>query len=76
MPPGTEKENNAVTDTLSTKDLSKRWGVTETHLRRLRQEGAGPPYFRPTDSTRGRVRYRLVDIEQWEAERLKAAPRQ
>lgn len=59
--------------TLSTKDLAERWGVTETHLRRLRQEGGGPPYFRPTER---RVRYRLVDIEQWERDRIgaKAAP--
>jgi predicted site-specific integrase-resolvase len=45
------------------RDLANRWGVSEATLERWRSEGIGPKYLK----LGGRVRYRLVDIEEYES---------
>ena len=48
---------------LSQKVLAKRWDVSEATLERWRTEGLGPRFLK----LQGRVLYRLVDIEAYEA---------
>lgn len=43
--------------------LAKRWDVSEATLERWRTEGLGPRFLK----LQGRVLYRLVDIEAYEA---------
>lgn len=53
---------------LTTKDLAERWGIAEQTLRHWRMRGEGPRAF-----TVGRlVRFRLEDVEAWEAAQLEA----
>ncbi|MFX1761432.1 hypothetical protein PWP93_02320 [Paraburkholderia sp. A1RI-2L] len=47
---------------LNQKQLAARWGVAEATLERWRSEGDGPKYLK----LRGRVAYRLVDVESFE----------
>ena len=42
--------------------LAKRWGLHPDTLRRWRDAGKGPPYFR----TPGSVLYPLAEVEQYE----------
>lgn len=57
--------------TLTTKQLAKRWGCSVRTLQNWRWKNSGPPFFHLIQ--RGNpVVYRLVDIEAWEAENLKA----
>lgn len=51
---------------LSTSELARRWNVHAETLRKWRMLGLGPPYYRPSGKPRGRVRYRVSDIERWE----------
>jgi len=46
--------------------LAERWGVSEATLERWRSDGIGPLFLK----LQGRVMYRLVDIEQYEAKCL------
>lgn len=48
---------------LNQKVLAKRWDVSEATLERWRSEGLGPRFLK----LQGRVLYRLVDIEAYEA---------
>lgn len=48
-------------------DLSRRWNISPRTLERWRWLGQGPRYLK----IGGRVVYRLDDIEQYEAERLR-----
>ena len=43
--------------------VAKRWDVSEATLERWRSEGIGPVFLK----LQGRVLYRLVDIEAYEA---------
>lgn len=48
-------------------DLARRWNLSERSLERWRWLREGPPYLK----IGGRVVYRLEDIEEYEAERLR-----
>jgi hypothetical protein len=52
------------------RQLSERWCLNVTTLERWRTEGKGPPYLK----IRGRVLYRLEDIEAYEAQHLHRSP--
>ncbi|MGJ9414356.1 helix-turn-helix transcriptional regulator [Aeromicrobium sp. CF4.19] len=47
-------------------DVAARWGCSRGWLANLRSAGEGPPYVKIGSS----VLYRLVDLEEYEAERL------
>ncbi len=49
---------------LSERDLAGRWGVGKSTVQRLRAAGK-LPYFRPVGTDL--IRYRMVDIETFEA---------
>lgn len=51
---------------LTTAQLARRWGVAQNTLRNWRQNGKGPPVFRPTGRPMGRALYALEDILAWE----------
>lgn len=48
---------------LNQKQLATRWGVSEATLERWRSEGIGPKFLKLC----GRVLYRQIDIEAYEA---------
>jgi len=47
---------------MNQRQLANRWGVSEATLERWRAEGFGPVFLK----LRGRVMYRLEDIEAYE----------
>lgn len=47
---------------LAARELSERWGMSLSTLYRMSRRGAGPPRF----LVRGRIMYRLNDVEYWE----------
>lgn len=51
---------------LSGKLLARRWGLSPSTLERWRHRRQGPPHLK----IGGRVRYRLQDIEAFEAARV------
>lgn len=55
---------------LTTAQLAKRWGVSEKGLANQRQDGdvPHPRYLKLGKGRAARVRYRLVDIEEFERE--------
>lgn len=54
---------------LKQKSLAKRWGMSEATLERWRSDGNGPVFLK----LKGRVVYRLVDIEAYEAAHLSSS---
>ena len=52
---------------MNQRQLANRWGVSEACLERWRSEGIGPVFLK----LRGRVMYRLEDIEAYEADCLR-----
>lgn len=48
---------------INQRQLAACWDMSEATLERWRSEGIGPPYLKLTAT----VRYRLVDIEAYEA---------
>ena len=48
-------------------ELADRWGLSEACLERWRCEGIGPVFLK----IRGRVLYRMEDIEAFEADSLR-----
>ena len=48
---------------MNQKELAERWCVAEATLERWRSIGAGPPYLKLVSQ----VRYRLSDVEAFEA---------
>ncbi|HFD87474.1 MAG TPA: DNA-binding protein [Gammaproteobacteria bacterium] len=52
---------------LTQRELAERWRISEATLERWRGEGLGPQYLK----LHGRVLYRLVDVEAYEAECLR-----
>ncbi len=54
---------------ISQEELAKRWQVSTSTIARWRTEGMGPVYLK----LRGQVRYRLEDIQIYEAECLRAS---
>jgi hypothetical protein len=53
---------------LTQADLAARWLCSPRTIERWRQDGKGPLYLKP----RGRVVYRLSDVEAWELSRLRS----
>ena len=51
---------------LSSKLLARRWGLSPSTLERWRHKRKGPPHLK----IGGRVRYRLQDVEAFEASRV------
>lgn len=54
---------------ISQSQLAERWQLSEATLERWRSEGIGPVFLK----LRGQVRYRLEDIQAFEAESLRAS---
>jgi hypothetical protein len=52
---------------LAPPDLAKRWRTTVDALRKLRERGTGPPFICMNRRT---IRYRLLDIIHFEANRV------
>lgn len=52
---------------LTTRDLAKRWQMAEITIRHWRLKGIGPAFAKLGDAQNSPIRYRLVDIEQYEA---------
>jgi hypothetical protein len=52
---------------LTTEDLAKRWRTTPDAVRKMRERNGGPPYI---ILGRRRIRYRLLDIVNHEANRV------
>jgi DNA-binding transcriptional MerR regulator len=50
---------------LTTKQLAERWGITERTLRLWRAARYGPKWMKMGKA----VRYRLEDVQRWEATR-------
>ncbi|MCG3039176.1 helix-turn-helix domain-containing protein [Streptomyces sp. S1A] len=55
--------------------LAERLGVSVRTLQRWRWQKTGPRYYKLSPGRGGRVRYRLADVERYEAERLAAQER-
>lgn len=53
-------------------ELAERLGVNTRTLTNWRGSNTGPKYFKPTGN---RVRYRLADVEAWEAEMTENPPK-
>lgn len=51
---------------LTSKQLAIRWGLAENTIRKWRVAGIGPAYMKLGDGRSAEVRYRIVDVEQWE----------
>jgi len=51
---------------ISQNELAQRWQISEATLERWRSQRKGPQFLR----LGGQVRYRLVDVESYERERL------
>lgn len=56
---------------LTQQHLAKRWNVSEATLQRWRCEGIGPVFMK----LKGRVLYRLCDIEKYEESCLSSLTR-
>lgn len=52
---------------LNTVDLARRWKYSPKTLENLRWRNEGPPYLK----IKGRILYRLEDIEAYEAQHLR-----
>ena len=50
---------------LTTDALATRWGISPGTLRNWRTAGKGPKYIKVSNL----VRYRLSDVEKWEAKK-------
>ena len=60
------KDQTASTDT---RGAAKVLNYTEQYLRNLRMAGKGPPCYQPHEGAHWRYRY--VDLDRWQTERLK-----
>lgn len=49
--------------------LGQRWSVAPQTLARWRSEGRGPKFFK----VGGKILYRIVDVEAFEAENIRSA---
>lgn len=52
---------------LTPKELSERWKVADSTLRKWRVAGTGPAYIKLGDGRNAEVRYSLADVEEFEA---------
>lgn len=51
---------------LTTRELAVRWRLTDWTLRQWRAHGIGPAYIRLGPGRASEVRYRILDIEEYE----------
>lgn len=56
---------------LTTRQVAVRLRVSVGTLQNWRCQGIGPRFYKLTNGRQGRVRYRLADIERYEAERFR-----
>lgn len=61
------QHDKAVVFHLHQRELAERWNLSEGTLERWRSEGIGPVFLK----LHGQVRYRVEDIEAFEAESLR-----
>lgn len=54
---------------LTPKELAQRWKMSVETLSNWRVRGVGPVFVKMGSGSRGRVLYRLTDVEAYEAER-------
>lgn len=54
---------------LNQRQLADRWGISEASLERWRSDGIGPVFLK----LQGQVRYRIEDVEAFEAESLRTS---
>lgn len=59
---------------LTPQDLADRLGYSIHTIYAMNRDGTGPRIFRPGGGKRGRVLYRLADVERWENSRLAPTP--
>lgn len=52
---------------LTPTELAERWSVSISMLDKMRHEGRGPRFMKFGQARSARVRYRISDIETWEA---------
>lgn len=52
--------------TLTPKELADRWNVHEGTIRNWRWQGKGPSYLKIGEGLRGRVVYKLTDVQSYE----------
>ena len=52
-------------------ELADRWRCSTGALKRLRMDGTGPVFFRPSNSPRGAVLYQIAAIEEFERTNFK-----
>jgi hypothetical protein len=62
-----------MTDLLHPRDVAERYSITPATLANWRLYGKGPRWIRLGDGKRPRVMYRLADVLEWEAARVKEA---
>jgi len=55
---------------LTPKELAERWKVQVGTLRKWRYLDTGPSYIKMGDGRNSQVRYRLVDVVDYEKDRL------
>ena len=60
------KDTNMDGRCISQTELAKRWQISEATLERWRSQRKGPQFLR----LGGQVRYRLVDVEPYELEKM------
>ena len=57
-------------DFYSPAEVAQLLGITLSAIERMRERGAGPPYYRVSGGTiRGRIGYRKRDVEEWLSKR-------
>lgn len=71
VPPSQEKHVAAIQDFLTDVQLAARWHVSVKTVRAWRTKGIGPRYLKLSAVGRGAVRYRLVDIAEYETAQLR-----
>ena len=58
---------------LSSPEVARKLGLQPQTLRKWRLQGLGPQYIRLGSHPRGRVLYRVADVERWTAARCFAS---
>lgn len=70
LPPGLDLDPGWLLELVDDKEAARLLGFARPEQMRARRwRGDGPPYVRLTDHSRGRVRYRRIDLLRWAASR-------
>lgn len=64
------KQNTSAIALITSKDLGRLFNVTVVTLWRWRKDGTGPPFLRLGGNPKGRVVYRVQDVEAWLKQRV------